>query len=146
MIQNSLPKNLLPAQLFEVSFGSFFEAASRRPAEPQNHNKIGKTHCLNHFLHSSASVAAYVLSSKENSRRESLQQFSPCVLPAAPGEGEDAHTIRADCLGVVWGLVDGRANTDTHTSTQYPQMVGRDVWGCGDDTPQASSIILIIRM
>ena len=42
MTQNSLPKSLLPDQLFEGSFGSFFEAASGKPTDPQNHGKIAK--------------------------------------------------------------------------------------------------------
>ena len=56
------------------------------------------------FSCTSAFVAAYVLSSKENSRRKSLQQFSPWALPAVPWEGEDAHTIPADCLGGCLGV------------------------------------------
>ena len=44
MTRNSRPKSLLPGQLFEVIFGSFFEAASGRPADPKNHNKITEKH------------------------------------------------------------------------------------------------------
>ena len=55
-----------------------------------------------------------VSTKKVHSRRESLQLLSPWTLPAKPWEGEDAHTIPADCLG---GCL-----------------------GCGDATPQASPI------
>ena len=48
-------------------------------------------------------AAAYALSSKENSGRKSLQQFSPCALPAEPWEGQDGHAVPADCLGELFG-------------------------------------------
>ena len=85
MTRSNLPKSLALEELFKGNFGSFFEAASGRPTDPPNHNKIEKN-TISESLCSctSAFVAAYALSSKENSWRESLQQFSPCAVPAEP--------------------------------------------------------------
>ena len=74
------------------------------PRTPKIIRKSQKTQFLNHFFScKSAFVAAYVLSSKENSRQKSLQQFSPCALLAGPWENKDGHAVPADCLGELFG-------------------------------------------
>ena len=42
MLQNRIPKRRYVAQLFEIIFGSFFEAASGQASDPQNHHQIAQ--------------------------------------------------------------------------------------------------------
>ena len=74
------------------------------PGHPKSCLNRKKTRLLRYlFSRTSAFVAADVLSSKKNSQRKSLQLFSPWPRPAEPWEGENAHTVSADCLGELFG-------------------------------------------
>ena len=104
IVKNSSPKWTETVSVLVLSLALSSELPLGSPRTPQIMPKSQKN-MISALLFSwiSTFVAASILSSKKNSQRKPLQLSSPWPRPAEPWEGEDGHTVRADCLGGLFG-------------------------------------------